>query len=266
MANNHPITDSPSTGLVPVPIRARIDGWTPDRQREFIEALADCGIIREAAARVGMSERGVARLRRRDDANAFRTACDRALRLGAARLRTVAFERAIEGTIKRHYYHGELRAEERVFDTRLLIYLLGKVGGLFPAAASEQAIERDWQDGLDALDGPPEPEPNWTGDEIWQTGGEWWTGFPPPAGFEGIELGEPEDRDYRRTLSPAEAEAVDRDMALDAEDRVAAQQRKRDLFFGFEGDDFPPMEARPSRPSDPFVPGDSEPKSAMDPP
>ena len=90
--NQNPVT----TSLFPVPIRARIDGWTPDRQRAFIEALADCGIIREAAARVGMSEKSVARLRRRDDAAAFRTACDRALRLGASRLRSVAFERAVD--------------------------------------------------------------------------------------------------------------------------------------------------------------------------
>ena len=257
--NQDPVTTSP----FPVPIRARIDGWTPDRQRAFIEALADCGIIREAAARVGMSEKSVARLRRRDDAAAFRTACDRALRLGAGRLRSVAFERAVEGTIKRHYYHGELRAEERVFDNRLLTYLLGRVGGLFPRAPDEWSIEHDWQHQLDALDGSAEREPVWTGDEIWELDGEWWTKFPPPADFRGVEIGEPEDSGYRRMLSEAEVDAINRDMELDAADRVAALRRKRDLFFGFKGEDSAPREAGPSRPSEESELCDDSPKSAM---
>ena len=48
----------------PAPLRYRHDGLTPQRQREYVEALADCGIAREAAARVGVSERAVARVRR----------------------------------------------------------------------------------------------------------------------------------------------------------------------------------------------------------
>ena len=36
----------------PVALRPRIDGWTPARQRAFIEELSDCGIVGEAAARV----------------------------------------------------------------------------------------------------------------------------------------------------------------------------------------------------------------------
>jgi hypothetical protein len=80
--------DRPSGGDIldfdPVSLRPRVDGWTPERQREYVEALADSGVARHAAARVGMSEQGVNRLRRRADARSFDRACDAALRLGAA--------------------------------------------------------------------------------------------------------------------------------------------------------------------------------------
>ena len=49
----------------PVPLRHRADGFTPERQRAYVEALADCGVAREAAARVGLSEQAINRVRRR---------------------------------------------------------------------------------------------------------------------------------------------------------------------------------------------------------
>jgi hypothetical protein len=61
-------SDAPPTlvDFDPVTLRARCDGWTGEKQRWFIEELADCGIVREAAARVGMTEQSAMRLRRRD--------------------------------------------------------------------------------------------------------------------------------------------------------------------------------------------------------
>lgn len=38
-----------------VPVRARTDGWTPQRQRAFIEVLADTGSVSAAAEAVGLS-------------------------------------------------------------------------------------------------------------------------------------------------------------------------------------------------------------------
>jgi hypothetical protein len=52
----------------PVPVRARHDGWTPKKQRLYVEGLADTGCASEAAARVGMTEQSANRLRRRPDA------------------------------------------------------------------------------------------------------------------------------------------------------------------------------------------------------
>lgn len=48
-----------------VELHYRHDGWTPERQRDFIEALADTLAPALAAARVGMSEQCAYQLRRR---------------------------------------------------------------------------------------------------------------------------------------------------------------------------------------------------------
>jgi hypothetical protein len=39
----------------PVPRRYRHDGWTPERQKAFIEALADTGSVSRAAAMANMT-------------------------------------------------------------------------------------------------------------------------------------------------------------------------------------------------------------------
>src|SRR5687768_2814116 len=129
----------------PVPLRYRTDGLTPERQRQYVEALADCGIAREAAARIGVSEQSINRVRRRADALSFDRACEAAHCFGARRLRSIAYERAIEGTLKGHYYHGERVSEERVFDNRLLIYLLGKTEHLLEPPRESRAICDNWE-------------------------------------------------------------------------------------------------------------------------
>ncbi len=60
--------------FTPVPSRARSDGWTPERQVEFIEALAECGCVEHACRRVGMSDSAAYRLRARPTAQSFRQA------------------------------------------------------------------------------------------------------------------------------------------------------------------------------------------------
>lgn len=236
-------TDEPASpfDFEPVPVRARHDGWTPEKQREFIETLADTGIVREAAARVGMTEQSAWRLRRRADAQAFDIAWEAAAPSGARRLHSLAWERAIEGTMKGHYYHGELKSEERVYDNRLLICLLGKTQHLVAAPRGGRAF-RNWEGWMQAIEqGLPEPPPperdeadEFTGAEVWESGGQWWTDYPPPAGFDGTEERGEGVFGYRRTLSRAEQEVVD---AWRAESR-AGREARRDRYFGFEGGKF----------------------------
>jgi hypothetical protein len=44
---------APPLPFTPVPVRARHDGWTPERPRHFIAALADTRCIAAAAAAAG---------------------------------------------------------------------------------------------------------------------------------------------------------------------------------------------------------------------
>jgi hypothetical protein len=111
----------PDAGFVPVPTRLRLDGWTPERQRAFVEALADTGCVDTAAAQVGMSVQSAYRLRRRPDAGAFDTAWRAAMAHAANRLVDVAFTRALNGTVEDVYYHGEKVGERRRYSDRLLL-------------------------------------------------------------------------------------------------------------------------------------------------
>ncbi len=204
----------------PVVVRFRGDGWTVDRQRDFLEALADSGIVRHAAAQVGMTEQSVNRLRRRAGAQSFDLACDVALRMGARRLRAIAFERAVEGQIKQHYFRGELVGEERVFDNRLLVCLLGKHDHLFASSPVVTGAERAWDahlatlvdgddlgaetpSGVPAVIVQPPGAQRKGGEDIWRDDRRRWrTRLPPPPGFDGDQDGAPGEELYERSLSP----------------------------------------------------------------
>ena len=62
--------------FLPVPLRARADGWTPERQARFIGLLAETGSVAEAARRVGMRRESAWRLRGRAGAASFAHAWD----------------------------------------------------------------------------------------------------------------------------------------------------------------------------------------------
>ena len=64
----------PLIPFTPVPVRARSDGWTVERQYAFIEALAETGIVEDACRRVGMSRTSADNLRRRPQGGPFRHA------------------------------------------------------------------------------------------------------------------------------------------------------------------------------------------------
>lgn len=108
----------------PVKLRYRHDGLTPARQVALIQAMAACGCIREACARVGISAEAVYELRRRPDAQSFRLAMDLALDGAADKVEDNVFARAIEGVEVPHYYKGELVGTHRRYDERLAMFIL----------------------------------------------------------------------------------------------------------------------------------------------
>ena len=220
------LADTASSDLAfdPVPVASRSDGWSPLRQRGFIEELADCGIVREAAARVGMTEQSANRLRRRPDAHSFRLAWDAAIRLGGERLRSVAFDRAVNGTVRRRYYHGKVIDEERVYDNRLLVYLLGRHPSTHPPGSwNQEAFLAAAQHRL-----PMPSSASAHNAPVWKAkDGRWYTNFPPPKGFAGEQEGSFGEPNYLRDLSAEEQAMVD---AAAAGER-AKGERARDLYF-----------------------------------
>lgn len=264
---------APGIAFDPVPLRYRDDGLTPEKQREYVEALADTGLVNAAAARIGVSPQAINRARRRADARSFDLACAAAQRYGARRLQAIAWERAIEGTVRRHYYHGELVSEEVVYDNRLLIYLLGKTEHLLDEPDDEaRAVCANWEPYMDALEqgrlapapeaaeapeSEPEPEPP-LDDEVWEDEGRLLTNVPPPPRFAGFELGRLGSEAYMRELTEAEEE-IWAERGDDEAFAVEFERRDDDRVWYLTQGSFSPMEAEPSEtsaPSDPPRNGD----------
>jgi hypothetical protein len=168
----------PIISFEPVPVRARHDGWTAERQIAFIEKLADTNSITAAAKHVGMSRESVRKLRRRPCGRAFRDACDAALDCGYAEVEESAMERSKNGVARPVFYKGEQVGEWRHHDERLTMFLLrfrrrhrfGPEADSLPRPAADvpgfdpdERFPFDPEDGLDgcldALEFAPDPPP-----------------------------------------------------------------------------------------------------------
>ena len=108
----------------PVPRKHRHDGWTPERQRAFIHALADTGSVSRAARHVNMSPEGAYYLRRQPGSEQFRRAWEAALDFGVQRLKDIAYERAIDGQLSPVFVAGKLKGFRRIRNDRLLMFCL----------------------------------------------------------------------------------------------------------------------------------------------
>jgi hypothetical protein len=120
--------DSPADPLAFEPVlfaRARHDGWTPERQRGFIDMLAKIGLVSAAARAVGMSRKSAyALLKRAGPDSSFAAAWGIALALGKVSACTSAVDRAIEGVEIPYFYGGLQRGTRRVYNDALLIAAL----------------------------------------------------------------------------------------------------------------------------------------------
>jgi hypothetical protein len=118
-----PVGELPA--FTPVPRRsARHDGWTPERQHGFIEALADTGSVEAACKAVDMSTVGAYYLRRQPGAESFRAAWEAALQFGVSRVEDVVMDRALNGVEEPLYSYGKLIGTRRKYNDRLLMFIL----------------------------------------------------------------------------------------------------------------------------------------------
>ena len=119
--------DSPdeTIAFTPVPqMRQRRDGWSADRQRRFIDLLAQIGLVAVCARAVGMSPKSAYALRRRPGAETFALAWDEAVGLGRCRAEAEAIDRAIKGERRPIFYRGRQVGERTVYNDKLLIAVL----------------------------------------------------------------------------------------------------------------------------------------------
>jgi hypothetical protein len=110
-----------------VPVKGRGDGWSPERQRAFVTAVA-AGLGNSGAARAaGMSRQSAYRLRQRRGAESFAAAWDRALAYARSRPPepgSSVQERVFEGIEQPIRIGGKVAAVRRVYDARALWVLL----------------------------------------------------------------------------------------------------------------------------------------------
>ncbi len=111
--------------FVPVPQRARHDGWTPERQARFLGELARCGSVAGAARAVGMSREGAYQLRRARHGESFAEAWDAVLGAPPPPRRKLTPEevmhRALAGLIKPVMWRGQVVATFRKTDGSMLL-------------------------------------------------------------------------------------------------------------------------------------------------
>ncbi|HEX8262679.1 MAG TPA: hypothetical protein VF547_07380 [Allosphingosinicella sp.] len=259
--------------------RLRHDGWSPEKMRLFLERFAECGVVVEACHAAGMSARAAYNLRDRDplfaagwDAAAVKARTPLADE-AYSRARNGVVERIYrDGVVvaERHRYDNRLtmavltRLDSRVdraeaqgaphlaVAARWDDYLaaLGEdrredgMALLVPQAAdpapAKRAMESLQDRALREFQLQAEAEPDEDPHSLWDEEDGWWTDYPPPPGFEGVEEGSYGDQDYRRSLSPEEQAVIDADLAQeeaegaeeDAE-ALAIAAARRDAFFGF---------------------------------
>lgn len=145
--------------------QVRADGWSPARQRLFLETLAATGIIRSACDAAQISTRAAYALRIRRDGAAFRLGWDAAILIARARLADELLARALTGheeVIRKDADAGEITRHRH--DNRLAMSMLSRLDRMAdnPPEGSDAALARvvaqDFAAYLDMLCPPEQAE------------------------------------------------------------------------------------------------------------
>jgi len=126
----------------------RHDGWHRDLRVKFLEALARTGNVQASAYFVQRTRQSAYDLKRRDPD--FARAWLAALVLAREEAQDKLQERAIEGVEEEVFYHGEVVATRRRYDSRLLLALLARLDKIAEQIPAQRGAAR-FGDMLDAI-------------------------------------------------------------------------------------------------------------------
>jgi hypothetical protein len=104
------------------------------RQRQFLKVLTVSGSVETACEAAGMSRQSAYRLRLHPSGKAFRDAWARALVASVSSIREIAFERAVNGVEEPIWENGKFLGYRKVYNDRLLMFLLKNYDGQSPVA------------------------------------------------------------------------------------------------------------------------------------
>lgn len=125
------MSDSDLLNFTPVPLRGRRGGWTAERQRAFVAALAKGLRPGRAAAQLGLSRQSAYLLREHRGGAGFGAAWDAAVAAARARKRALRkpgeWERAVAGVLHPIRYRGRIAAWDRRFSDTAFRRLLGRI-------------------------------------------------------------------------------------------------------------------------------------------
>ncbi len=204
----------------------RANGWKPEVQRAFIEALAETGSVRSACARVARADHGAYLLRRHPEAAGFRAAWDVALDIGMRRIEDVAMDRALHGVETPVYSYGKIVGTRTVYNDRLLMFMLrnrapdrftgGKAQALSAVDKAELArLKKQWAKDYERTRAIEEnararEHENWLAERLETMHRRWFTGFGPQTraayrAFRESEIAEAE-ADYQRRYAGTDAQ------------------------------------------------------------
>ena len=133
------VQDDEPTTPTPTPT-IRHDGWLPELRVKFLEALARTGNVRAAAMWVQRTRQSAYDLRRRDAD--FARGWLAALVLAREEAQDKLQERAIEGVEEEVFYHGEVVATRRRYDSRLLLAHLARLDRIAAQIPAQRGAAR----------------------------------------------------------------------------------------------------------------------------
>lgn len=138
MSYHDPILPNPAP-------QSRADGWSPPRQRRFLEVLAATGVVRLACESVRITARSAYNLRMHRDGAAFRLGWDAAILIARVRLADDLLARAIVGneeTIRKDPDNHEIIRHRH--DNRLAMSMLSRLDRMAdcPAEGTDAALAR----------------------------------------------------------------------------------------------------------------------------